>query len=63
MRMGIRKKIYGLLKWLLIRNPLAKDKNAIYKYDIDYDYLPKRLEIYFDIGIKILIVDKQCSGK
>lgn len=59
----VRKKIYGLLKWLLIHSPLVKDKKAIYKYDADYDYLPKELEDYFDGEIIILIVDKQCRGK
>lgn len=59
----IRKKIYGLLKWLLIHSPFVKDKKAIYKYDADYDYLPKELENYFDGEIKILIVDKKYRGK
>ncbi len=59
----IRKKIYGLLKWLLIHSPLVKDKNAIYKYNADYDYIPKELENYFDGEITILIVDKHYREK
>ena len=59
----IRKKIYGLLKWLLIHSPFIKNKKAIYKYDADYDYLPKELENYFDGEITILIVDKKYRGK
>lgn len=59
----IRKKIYGLLKYLLIHSPLVKDKKSIYKYNDDYDYLPKELENYFDGEITILIVDKQYRGK
>lgn len=59
----IRKRIYGLLKWLLIHSFLVKNKEAIYKYDSDYDYLPEELENYFDGEITILIVDKQYRGK
>lgn len=59
----IRKKIYGLLKWMLIHSPFVKDKNAIYKYNSNYDYLPKELENYFDGEVIILIVDKQHRGK
>lgn len=59
----IRKKIYGFLKKILIYSPLVKDKKAIYKYDTDYDYVPKELENYFDGEITILIVDKQYRGK
>ncbi len=58
-----RKKFYGLLKWLLIHSFFVKNKNAIYKYDNDYNYLPKELESYFDGEIKILIVDKKHRGK
>lgn len=58
-----RKKIYGLLKWLLIHSFFVKDKEAIYKYNNGYDYLPKELENYFDGEITILIVDKQYRGK
>ncbi len=59
----IRKKTFELLKWLLIHSFLVKDKNAIYKYNDDYDYLPKELENYFDGEVTILIVDKQHRGK
>ncbi len=59
----IRKKIYQLLKWLLIHSFLIKNREAIIKYDNDYSYLPKELENYFDGEITILIVDKQHRGK
>lgn len=36
-----RKKFYGLLKNVLIHSPLVKNKQAIYKYNDDYNYLPK----------------------
>lgn len=59
----IRKKFYGLLKKILVNSFLIKNKNAIYQYDKDYDYLPKELENYFDGEITILIVDKNFRGK
>ena len=59
----IRKKIYELLKNLLISSFLVKNKENLYKYNNDYDYLPKELENYFDGEITILIVDKQYRGK
>lgn len=48
---------------MLIHSPLVKDKKAIYKYDDDYDYLPKELENYFEGEITILIVDERYRGK
>lgn len=59
----VRKKYYKFLKWLLIHTPLIKNKEAIYKYDDNYDYLPKELENYFDGEITLLIVDKEFRGK
>lgn len=58
-----RKKTYRFLTWSLIHSPLVKNKNAIYKYDTDYDYLPKELANYFDGEITVLIVDKKYRGK
>ena len=47
----IRKKVFHILKTILIWSPLVKDKKAIYKYnnDYDYDYTPKELANYLDI--------------
>ncbi|MCI8671235.1 MAG: GNAT family N-acetyltransferase [Bacilli bacterium] len=59
----IRKKTYGLLKWLLIHSPMIKNKKAIYKYNADYDYIPKELENHFDGALTILIVAKQYRGR
>lgn len=59
----IRKKYYGILKNILINSPLIKNKEAIYKYNDDYNYLPKELKDYFDGEITILIVDKSYRGK
>lgn len=59
----IRKKFYSLLKNILIHSPTIKNKNAIIKYNQDYDYLPKNMEGYFDGEISILIVDKNYRGK
>lgn len=58
-----RKKFYGILKNILIYSPLIKNKNAIYKYSNDYDYLPEELNNYFEGEITILIVDKSYRGK
>lgn len=59
----LRKKYYGILKNILIHSPLIKNKQAIYKYNDDYYYLPKELENHFDGEITILIVDKSYRGK
>lgn len=42
---------------------MIKNKQAIYKYNENYDYLPKELKNYFDGEITILIVDKSYRGK
>lgn len=59
----IRKKLFWLLKQLLIHSFLIKDKKAIIKYLHDYDYLPKELDNYFDGEITILIVKKEFRNK
>lgn len=59
----VRKKVYNLFANLLIHSFLIKNKEAMYKYENDYDYLPKELENYFDGEITILIVDKNFRGK
>ncbi len=59
----LRKKFYTVLKNVLIHSPLIKNKNAIYKYNEDYDYTPEELKNYFDGEISILIVDKDYRGK
>lgn len=60
---SIRKKYYGILKNILIHSPLIKNKQALYKYNDNYNYLPKELENYFDGEITILIVDKCYRNK
>ncbi len=55
----IKKRFYRLMRWLLINSPLIEDKSAIYRYDDNYDYLPKELENRFDGEVTLLIVDKQ----
>lgn len=59
----IRKKYYAILRNILMNSPLIKDKEAIYKYNADYDYLPEELKGYFDGEITILIVDKAYRGR
>lgn len=59
----LRKKIYRLLKNLLIISPFIKNKKAIYKYIKDYDYTPKEIINDFDGEITILLVDENYRGK
>lgn len=59
----LRKKFYKVIKNILILSPLVKNKDAIYKYNEDYDYCPESLEDYFDGELSILIVDKKYRGK
>ena len=59
----IRKKLFGILKTLLIWSPLVKDKKAIYKYNNDYNYVPDELANYFDGEISILILNSNYRGK
>ena len=58
----LKKYFYRLLKNILIHSPLIKNKQAIYEYNENYDYLPKELENYFDGEVSILIVDKIYRG-
>jgi ribosomal protein S18 acetylase RimI-like enzyme len=58
-----KKNIYKILKKVLINSPLVKNKEAIYKYNKDYEYTPSELKEYFDGEISILIVDKNYRSK
>ena len=58
-----KKKMYSIIKNILIHSPAIKNKEEIYKYMNDYDYTPKELENYFDGEVSILIVDKNYRGK
>lgn len=58
----LRKKFYTLLRKLLIHSFLVKNKDAIYKYDNAYDYLPKEIENKYDGEIKIIIIEKNFRG-
>lgn len=60
---SIKKKIYHIIRMILIYSPLIKDKEAIIKYNDDYDYTPKELEDRFDGEISILILDKNYRGR
>lgn len=58
-----QKKVFHILKTILIWSTLVKDKNAIYKYNNDYDYTPEELANYFDGEISILIINSNYRGK
>ena len=58
----LKKKLYSVLKNILIHSPLIKNKSVIYKYFSNYNYTPKEMKDYFDAEISILIVDKDYRG-
>lgn len=58
-----RKKLYRFIKNQLYKSRKIKDLSALKEYENNYDYLPKKLENYFDGEISILIVDKNYRGK
>ena len=55
----LRKKLYSVVKKILINSNLIENKKAMYEYLNDYNYTPKQLENYFDGEISIIIVDKK----
>ena len=59
----IRKWTYSFLKKILIHSPMIKNKQAIFKYNEDYDYVPNDMANCFDGEISILIVNKDYRGK
>lgn len=59
----IRKWTYSFLKKILIHSPMIKNKQAIFKYNEDYDYVPNDMANYFDGEISILIVNKDYRGQ
>lgn len=58
----LRKKMYGVLKKLLIISPFIKNKKAIYKYNNDYNYTPKKMINAFDGELLILLVHENYRG-
>lgn len=59
----IKKKIYHIIKVILIYSPSIRDKKALVKYNDDYDYTPDELQERFDGEISIIILDKNYRGK
>lgn len=57
------KKIYHIIKIILIHSPLIEDKKVIIKYNDDYDYTPLELQERFDGEISIIILDKNYRGR
>lgn len=58
-----RKKFYHILKALLINSPLVKNKQEMYNYHKNYNFIPENMESYFDGEISILILSKDYRGK
>ena len=58
-----KKKFYTIVKNTLYKNKNIKDLHALKQYENNYDYLPKKLENYFDGEVSILLVDKNYRGK
>lgn len=54
-----RKTICKFLRNTLLYSPFIKNKEAMIKYNKDYDYTPEELLDYFDGEISIIIVDKK----
>ena len=54
----IKKKIYKTIGNILRKSKKIKNKDALNKYDNNYNYVPEELENYFDGEVSILIVDK-----
>ena len=59
----LKKKFYAIIKNKLYKNKDIKDLNALKEYENNYNYLPRRLENYFDGEVSILLVDKNYRGK
>lgn len=58
-----RKKFYHILKFLLMHSPMIKNKEEMYKYHKNYNYIPENMEGYFDGEISILIINNDYRGK
>lgn len=58
-----KKKLYGLIKRNLCNSKKIKNPDAFNQYYINYNYLPKEYENYFDGEVSILIVDSNFRGK
>ncbi len=59
----IKKKIYKTIGNILRKSKKIKNKDALNKYDNNYNYVPEELENYFDGEVSILIVDKNYRKK
>lgn len=59
----LKKKFYTMIKNKLYKSKNIKDLSALKQYESNYNYLPKKLENYFDGEISILLVDEKYRGK
>ena len=58
-----RKKFYHILKVLLMHSPMIKNKEEMYKYHKNYNYIPENMKGYFDGEIPIIILNNGYRGK
>lgn len=59
----IKKKIYKTIGNILRKSKKIKNKDALNKFDNNYNYVPEELENYFDGEVSIIIVDKNYREK
>lgn len=59
----IKKKIYKTIGNILRKSKKIKNKDALNRYDNNYNYVPEELENYFDGEVSIIIVDKNYREK
>lgn len=59
----IKKKIYKTIGNILRKSKKIKNKDALNKFDNNYNYVSEELENYFDGEVSIIIVDKNYREK
>ena len=58
-----KKLIYRIIKNRLYKSKEIKNRNALKEYMNNYNYVPKKLEDYFDGEVSMLIIDEKYRGK
>lgn len=59
----VSKKFYGFVKNRLYKSKSIKNLKAFKEYEDNYNYIPEKLQNYFDGEVSILIVDEDYRGK
>ncbi len=59
----IRKKLYQICRSIILYSPLVKNREALVRYNDNYDYVPAKMAEALEGEVSILLVDEEFRGR